>query len=68
MRLIHRLLAAITTTNLLLYKDIVDDIGNIDFVGDGGGDNSEVIDEFLKIFPCLAFREDGMQGPEVVPK
>ena len=59
---------AITTLNLLIGEDVVDHIVNVHFVTDGGSNYAEIIDEVLKNFPCLAFREDWMQGPDVIPE
>ena len=59
---------AITTLNLLIGEDVVDHIVNVHFVTDGGSNYAEIIDELLKNFPCLAFREDWMQGPDVIPE
>ena len=65
-KLLHRLTTDTTTTGLLIGEEITNYSIKADFFADGGGNYAEVIDELLKIFPPLAFREDWMQGLEVV--
>ena len=63
-RLLHRL--ATTITGLLIGEDITNYSIEAKFSADGGRNFVEVVDDLLKIFPCFAFREDWVQGLEVI--
>ena len=48
-------------------EDIADHRIQTDVIDDGFGNHTEVVDELIELFPCLAFREDRVKGPVVAP-